>query len=112
MDFVETSQFPKDNPNQQLCIHINAAAGTANSASMLRYCDGLLFLQHAFTLANAVLPTALEGAVDRLGSSYRSAWSLETDFVGGRHDGPSTVNYISYDASCTCFKYRQPYRVP
>jgi len=111
MDFPEPSKFPKNNPMQQLCLHINAAAGATNSASMLRYCDGLFFLQHAFTLAGAVLPTALADAVDRLGSSYRSAWSLTTDFAGGRHDGPSTVNYISYDARCPCFRYGQPYHL-
>ena len=92
------------------CMSIAKSAGVGGGPSgqrlyMSLFCDALFFLKASLDKATALTPAGLEDAVNRLGRSFDSPNTYETNFFPGRHDGAAAVRYTKYDTGCTCMLY-------
>jgi hypothetical protein len=76
--------------------------------AVLDICDVVSLLRRALTLSGGVGGTrAIAGAVDRLGTQFVSAVTLNgaTRFAPGRHDGPALGAVSVWNARCECIAY-------
>jgi hypothetical protein len=74
-------------------------------------CDHLYFLQAAYDAAGRVGPGALQEGVQRLGSSFRPAFTFDVD--AARHpDGLSSYADLRWDDGCSCLRYDGHHALP
>jgi len=81
------------------------ASGIKDNTGIVRYCDGLFFLEAALNKTPLFDVAGLRKAVEALGTSYASPWTISTRFGAGRHDGAATYQMMIYKSDCNCFVY-------
>jgi ABC-type branched-subunit amino acid transport system substrate-binding protein len=73
-------------------------------------CDDWFFLRDVLAGATVINPSTFRAAVERLGSTFRSATTFGTAFGPGRSDGAASYRLNKYNESCSCFAYASPLR--
>ena len=92
-------------PKTPALAKCNAASGIKATGDVVRFCDGLFFLDAALRKNPQFDPAGLHKATDLLGTSFQSPWTMSTKFGSGRHDGASSYQMMSFNGDCGCFKY-------
>ena len=110
---------PTLNTAGKRCIDIMRSAGQDVTASAIEeaiaaaYCDGFFFLRQAFAAAGSLSAAAVQQAIARLAGSYTSPATMAVRFAQGRYDGVAAVSDLSYQTSCSCYRYQgQPVSAP
>ena len=94
------------------CVSIMRSAGENVTASAFTeaiafaYCDGFFFLHRAYGQATDLAPTAVQRAIAALGASYLSPITFTARFAPGRYDGVGAAADLTYEQSCSCYRYR------
>ena len=112
---VNFENDPGDVPRTAECVAILSAAGFEYAdrigfSAALGYCDLLLFLETVLESTSDWSSGGFRAAVERLGTSHRSAHTFATSFGPGRHDGPAVVRTLRWVDDCSCFRYTGPRR--
>jgi hypothetical protein len=100
-------------PQTKACVQRVRAQGVSPSGivdhfTVFSSCDAFDLAGQVLTRSRgAVGPAAWSKALDAVGRSFRGATTLEgqTDFSGGRRDGPARMRTFGWDAKCSCFRY-------
>jgi hypothetical protein len=111
---VSPDAWPSTPPAAQRCIAMAKAKGLnltapADFAYAFNLCDALFVYEAALKATSGRTEgPAVVGAVEALGSSFSGALTLEGRLTFGptRHDAPSFARYFSWEATCSCFRYR------
>ncbi|HEX9681659.1 MAG TPA: ABC transporter substrate-binding protein [Acidimicrobiales bacterium] len=107
---VDAENFPPMNAAAERCVEITSGATPPGNGAIRRYCDGLMFLKFLFDGGAEPTTAGIRRAVDALGSSYPSAWTLRAVLGPGRHDGAAVGRIVEFDDGCRCYKYTGPER--
>ncbi len=95
-------QYAPKTPQLEEC---KKASGIKDDNGIVRFCDGLFFIKAALDKTPLYDVAGLRKAVEILGTSYKSPWTITTRFGPGRHDGATSYRMLGYQAACTCFKF-------
>jgi hypothetical protein len=104
---VNSSDDPGGSPAAASCKKALQAAGVEAGAGRDNYCDDTFFIQTVLSKARSMTVDGVRAAVEGLGAGGFSPVATFSTFFGpGRYDGPSSLRYLAFEASCTCFRYR------
>jgi ABC-type branched-subunit amino acid transport system substrate-binding protein len=86
--------------------HGRSFSSSAQTLVGLLACDGVNLLHGAAALPGALAgrPALQRAALDP-GTRFVSAVTFRTSFVGGRRDGVASYRPMTYNDSCSCFRY-------
>lgn len=107
----EGGQFSPSSTKQKLCLQImrNAGQPTDNADAVsveLGICDEVFFLQQTLNrVKGAINQQSVLAAINSTGTGYTSLLNFGDDFAPSRHDGPDLIRNMSFQTSCSCFKY-------
>lgn len=103
------------NVQREKCFKIQAEAGLPVSESndndeglAAQACDVVFFLQQVINQLPVLSTDALVSQVQKLGTSFKSAFVYGTRFFPGRLDGSDQVRQAQYYQSCGCLKFSGP----
>lgn len=115
----ESDKGAAPNVRRKACLGLMAHEGISTTdlnarGAALRACDYVWFLRDTLGVAPAAISRdVFIGAVNRLGSSYRSPMLYGTSFAAGQHDGVGKLRLMKLDDTCGCFVYASaPYPAP
>lgn len=114
-DGVDTSADPFNSSRSPTGATCRKLVEEGVPAGVVFYCEGLFLLQHALGRATEISPAGLSAALDKVGDSYRSMWTIDASasFSRQNHFGPSIYRDLAYNEGCgetgqPCFKYTSP----
>jgi ABC-type branched-subunit amino acid transport system substrate-binding protein len=102
---VAGPQQPPLNPTAKRCVALTPDASPPANGSIRRYCNGLMFLKAVFDRGAAPTPASMRKVIESMGTSWESAWTLESTMTPARHDGASVGRLDAYDTGCSCYQY-------
>jgi hypothetical protein len=105
-------QQPARNAPQLRCLELLRSQGLnptqqGDFTTAFQACDAIFLYEAALRATNGNSePKAIAAAIDALGGTYQSAYTLGglTRF-GGRHDAPAQARPWSWSTGCSCFRY-------
>lgn len=118
VDVREQDDPNAKDPTRVLCISIMRKAGIEMTGYIgrtapLQMCDAIWFIATALREASVINQATYLEATNRLKGAYSPGATWSTYFNPTHHDGVSSVAYLRFLDSCTCYRYAsRPYTIP
>lgn len=109
---VADDQYPSPaNAAEELCLEILSGNGLSyesrnNARTALLYCDAVMLLHHAGSLAASPSTEDIRAALWEIGDSFKAASVYSVEMNEGSYAGGAGYRVFAFDESCSCMLLR------